>query len=116
MTLTTPIIGIGIAVIFFYLRLIYMQWRKARIAAKATNLEIARARKQGRSPKIPEKPAVANRFSIQVRSWFAVLVMMVMAFVGFAVGTMQLGLAPEIVDNSWILVAVGIVGLSFAIK
>ena len=44
MTFTTPMIGITIAVAFFYLRLVYMQWRKARKAAGKTNLEIARAR------------------------------------------------------------------------
>jgi hypothetical protein len=93
-----------------------MQWRKARTSARTTNIEIARARKQGKIPKIPEKPVVAKGFSIQVKNWFAVTVMMVLVFVGFALGSMQIGLPQEIMDYSWILVAVGIVGLSFAIK
>ena len=116
MTFTTPMIGITIAVVFFYLKLLFMQWRKARKAAKTTNIEIARARKQGKAPKIPEKPVVAKGFSIKVTSWLTVVVMMVLVFIGFALETINLGLAPEIVNYSWILVAVGIVGLSFGIQ
>jgi len=108
MTFTTPIIGITIAVVFFYLRLLYLQWRKARTAAKTTNLEIARARKQGKTPKIPEKPVVAKGFNIQVKNWYAVTAMMVLVFAGFAMGTVPLGLPQEIVDYSWIMVAFAI--------
>jgi hypothetical protein len=116
MTFTTPMIGITIAVVFFYLKLVYMQWRKARKAAGKTNLEIAKARKQGKTPKIPEKPAVTQIFNVQVKNWFAVAVLMACVFVGFALSTMQLGLPVEVTDYSWVLVAAGIVGLSFAIK
>jgi hypothetical protein len=116
MTFTTSIIGITIAVAFFYLKLVFVQWRKARKAAKTTNLEIAKARKQGRNPKIPEKSAVASGFSIRVTNWSVVVVAMVTVLVGFTLSTVQLGLEQIIMDNSWILVAAGIVGLSFGIN
>ncbi len=116
MTFTTPLIGITAAVVFFYLKIVFMQWRKARTAAKVTNLEIARARKQGKTPKIPDKPSVSSGFSIKVTNWGLAVTMVGLVFIGFVVMTVQLGLGQEIMDNAWILVAAAFVGLSFAVN
>jgi hypothetical protein len=115
MKFDTPTIAIIVAIIFFYLRLAYMQWRKARVAAQRTNLEIAKARKKGRSPKIPEKPAT-ERFSIQVVSWYLVIGTMALVFIGLFWQGNPFGMSPEVVQLWWIPVDVGIVGLSFSIK
>jgi len=115
MKLDTPTIAIIVAIGFFYLKLVYMQWRKARGAAKKTNLAIAKARKQGKSPKIPEKPET-ERFSIQVVSWYLVGGTMLLVFLGLALQGNPFNLSADVVALWWVPVAAGIVGLSFAIK
>jgi hypothetical protein len=116
MTLDTPNIAIIASIVFFYLKYLYMQWRKARSAAKKTNVEIAKARKQGRTPKIPEKPVVAGRLSIGIVSWYIVVPTVLLVLVGLTFNTIPLGLPASVTGVWWILVAGGIVGLSFGIK
>jgi hypothetical protein len=116
MTLDTPNIAIIASIVFFYLKYIYLQWRKARTAAKKTNIEIAKSRKQGKSPKIPEKPVTADRFSIKIVSWYIVVPTVVLVLIGLTLNTVPLGLPAFITGLWWILVSVGIVGLSFGIK
>jgi hypothetical protein len=115
MKFDTPTIAIVVAIAFFYIKLAYMQWRKARGAAKTTNLQIAKARKQGKTPKIPEKPS-AERFSIQVVSWYLVVGMMALVFIGLFWQGNPFNLSAAIVSLWWVPVDIGIVGLSFAIK
>jgi hypothetical protein len=117
MTLDAPNIAIIGSIAFFYLKYVYMQWRKARSAAKKTNVEIAKARKQGKSPRVPEKPAVsAGRFAIQVVSWYVVGISVAAVFIGLALNTLPLGLPAGVTSVWWVLVAGGILALSFGIK
>jgi len=116
MTLSTPNIAIIASIVFFYLKYVYMQWRKARSAAKTTNIEIAKARKQGRAPKIPEKPTTSDRFAVRIVSWYIVGPTVAMVFIGLTLNTIPLGLPTSVTDIWWILVAAGIVGLSFGVK
>jgi hypothetical protein len=115
MVFDVPNIAFYSAIAFFYIRLVYIQWRKARGAAKNTNLEIARARKKGRSPKLPEKPAT-ERFSIQVVNWYLVVGTIILVILGWAWKGNPFQLSVEIVSLWWIPVDIGIVGLSFLIK
>ncbi|HVP21515.1 MAG TPA: hypothetical protein VMS73_06600 [Anaerolineaceae bacterium] len=115
MKLDTPTIAIVVAIAFFYIKLVYMQWRKARQAARKTNIEIATARKKGKAPKIPEKPA-NERFSVQVRNWYVVVGMMALVFAGLFWQGNPFSLSAELVSFWWVPVSVGIAGLSFAIK
>ena len=118
MKFDTPMIAIVLSIVFFYVKMIYSQWRKARSAAKKTNIEIAKARKQGKAPKIPEKPVGAERFSYKVWNWYiagAAFVLIVVGFVGGGVGN-----GPQLInplfDWWWVVVCVGVVGFSFAFK
>lgn len=115
MNLDTPTIAIIVAIGIFYLKLAYLQWRKARGAAQKANLALAKARKQGKTPKAPEKPA-AERFSIQVVSWYLVGGTMVLVILGLALRGNPLNFSADIVSLWWVPVAAGIVGLAFAIK
>jgi len=116
MTFDLPNIIVYVSIAFFYLKIVYMQWRKARRAAKKTNIEIAKARKQGKAPKIPDKPTTAERFSIQITNWYFVAGTIVLVLVGFALHSASLGLPAEVTSLWWLLIAGGFVGLSFAIK
>ena len=117
MTLNTPNIAIIASIVFFYLKYVYMQWRKARSAAKTTNIEIAKARKQGKAPKIPEKPASSSdRFAVKIVSWYIIGPTVAMVIIGLTFNTIPLGLPTSVTDTWWILVAAGIVGLSFGVK
>jgi hypothetical protein len=116
MTFDLPNIAVYVSIAFFYLKIVYMQWRKARNAAKKTNVEIAKARKQGKTPKIPDKPTTTQRFSIQITNWYLVAGTIGLVLVGFALHSSSLGLPAELTSLWWVLMAGGIVGLSFAIK
>ena len=116
MTFDLPNIVVYVSIAFFYLKIVYMQWRKARGAAKKTNIEIAKARNQGKTPKIPDKPTTTERFKIQITNWYIVAGTVAVVLAGFTLHSAPLGLPAEVTSLWWVLMASGIVGLSFAVK
>ncbi len=113
MTLDTPIIVIIAAVAFFYAKLVYFQWRKAKAEAKRTNIEIAKARKKGKTPQIDPKPT--GFFSMRVTSWYLAAPFLVVTLVGFAMPSITF--LPAVITSYWYIVtAIGIVGFSFSVK
>jgi len=113
MKLDTPTIAIIVAIAFFYIKVVFFQWRKARAEAKKTNIEIAKARKKGKTPEIPAKPS--GFFNIQVISWYAVGATLVLVLVGYAMQSMTF-LPAEVTAFWWVLIVIGIVGLTFSVK
>jgi hypothetical protein len=102
------------AIVIFYIRLIVMNILKAKREAKKTNIEIHKAIKKGKQPAVPEKPA--ERFAVQVRSWWGVAASVGLVLVGLAVNSYPMGLAQNIVDLWYIPVAAGILLLAVFIK
>lgn len=110
----TGTIVVIIAIVVFYLRLLLGNFLKARREAKKTNKEIRRAQKEGRSARIPEKPA--DRFAVQVRNWWLVGISIALVMVGLAVNSIPIGLSAELVALWYIPVAGGILLLTLAVK
>ncbi len=113
MTLDTPTIAIIVAIAFFYIKVVFFQWRKARAEAKKTNIEIAKARKKGKTPDIPAKPS--GFFNIQVVSWYAVAGTLALVLIGYAMKSTTF-LPAEVTAFWWVLIVAGIVGLTFSVK
>ncbi len=113
MKLDTPLIVVIAAVAFFYAKLVFFQWRKARAEAKITNLEIAKARKKGKTPQIQPKPT--GFFSMRVTSWYLALPMLLLTLVGFVMPNLTF-LPAAITDYWYIATAAGIVGFSFSVR
>ena len=113
MKLDTPTIAIIVAIAFFYIKVVFFQWRKARAEASKTNVVIAKARKKGKTPEIPAKPS--GFFNLQVVSWYAVGATLVIVLLGYAMKTMTF-LPAEVTAFWWVLIVVGIVGLTFSVK
>ncbi len=113
MKLDTPIIVVIAAVAFFYGKLVFFQWRMAKAEAKKTNLEIAKARKKGKTPQIAPKPT--GFFSMRVTSWYLAAPMLILTLIGFVMPSMTF-LPPAISQYWYIVTAVGIVGFSFSVK
>ena len=113
MTIDTPKIAIFAAVVFFYLKHVFLQWRFARAEANKVNIEIAKARKKGKTPVIPPKPE--GFFSLKVLSWYAVVPALLITLLGFAMPTMTF-LPAEITAYWWVVTVCGIIGFSFAVK
>jgi len=107
-----PIIA---AVAFFYVKLVYVQRRRARSEATKTNIEIAKARKKGKTPIIPEKPAF-ERFSAQFVSLYLAFGLVVLVLIGFVWKGNPFNLSSEIVSLYWVPIVVGFVGLGLDIK
>ncbi len=113
MKIDTPLIVVIVAVAFFYAKLVFFQWRKAKAEAKITNLEIAKARKKGKTPQIPPKPT--GFFSMRVTSWYLAAPMLILTLIGFVMPNMTF-LPAAITDFWYIVTAAGIVGFSFSVK
>ncbi len=113
MKLDTPIIVVIAAVAFFYVKLVFFQWRKAKEEAKRTNIEIATARKKGKTPQIDPNPT--GFFSMRVTSWYLAVPMLILTLVGFTMPSITF-LPAMITDYWYIVTAVGIVGFSFSVK
>ncbi len=113
MKLDTPLIVVIAAVAFFYAKLVFFQWRIAKAEAKKTNLQIAQARKKGKTPQIAPKPT--GFFAMRVTSWPLAVPMLLLTLVGFVMPTMTF--LPAAITSYWYIVtAVGIVGFSFSVK
>ncbi len=113
MKLDTPTIAIIAAVAFFYLKHVFLQWRFARAEANKVNLEIARARKKGKTPVIPPKPV--GFFNLKVLSWYVAIPMLLITLLGFAMPGMAF-IPAEIAAYWWVVTVVGIVGFSFSVR
>ncbi len=113
MKLDTPLIVVIGAVAFFYAKLVFFQWRFAKAEARKTNLEIAQARKKGKTPHIDPKPT--GFFSMRVTSWYLATPMLILTLIGFVMPNMAF-LPANIRDYWYIVTAAGIVGFSFSVK
>lgn len=113
MKLDTPMIVVIGAVAFFYIKLVFFQWRMAKAEARKTNLQIAQARKKGKTPQINPKPT--GFFSMRVTSWYLAAPMLILTLIGFSMPTFTF--LPAVIRDYWYIVtAVGIVGFSFSVK
>lgn len=109
-----PLIIIVVAIVFFYLKLAMMQWRRARKESKKAKNEMRQARKEGRQVAKPEKPV--EKFAIQVRNWWVVGAALFLMIVPWALFSMNVTFLGDIIQFWWVPMAVGIIILAFAIN
>jgi uncharacterized ion transporter superfamily protein YfcC len=114
MTIDLPLVVIIVAIVFFYLKLAWMQWRKARVEGQKAKSEMVKARKEGRKYTKPEKPV--DKFAIKVRSWPVVAIALALMIVPWALFSADASLLGEVTNYWWVSMAVGIVILAFTIK
>jgi hypothetical protein len=107
---TGTLIAVG-AVLIFYMRMIGMQWGKAKRlrAQRALDFEEMRQRKGKKAEPQPDRPREAA--GVQVRSWPVVIAGLVLCLAGAVLAAI-----PGTNAYWWIPITLGVLILTFAFK